>query len=42
MRGYDKAVPDTHLANWGAADLYQDGKLDAFDLCLMKRKLING
>jgi|GEM_PF-521531 len=36
------AVPDTHLANWKAADLYEDGKLNVFDLCLMKRKLING
>ena len=36
------AVPDTHLANWQAADLCEDGKLDVFDLCMMKRKLING
>ena len=36
------AVPDTHLANWKAADMCEDNKLDAFDLCMMKRKLING
>lgn len=34
------AVPDTKLANWKAADLYADSKLDVFDLCLMKRALI--
>ena len=36
------AVPDTHLANWKAADLCEDEKLNVFDLCLMKRKLIYG
>lgn len=34
------SVPDTHLANWKAADFDEDGKLDVFDLCLMKRELI--
>ncbi len=34
------AVPDTHLANWKAADLCEDDKLDVFDLCLMKRALL--
>ena len=34
------AVPDTHLANWKAADFCNDNKLDEFDLCLMKRALI--
>lgn len=33
-------VPDTHLANWKAADFYEDDQLDVFDLCLMKRALI--
>jgi hypothetical protein len=33
-------VPDTHLANWWAADYNYDGILDAFDLCLMKRELL--
>ncbi len=36
------AVPDTHLADWKAADIYDDNKLDAFDLCLMKRALLYG
>jgi len=35
------AVPDTYLADWKAADLYDDNKLDVFDLCLMKRMLLN-
>lgn len=34
------AVPDTHLANWKAADLCEDDSLNVFDLCLMKRMLI--
>lgn len=33
---------DTQLENWQAADLREDGKLDVFDLVMMKRKLING
>ena len=36
------AVPDTYLPNWKAADLCKDDRLDAFDLCLMRRKLIYG
>lgn len=35
------AVPDTHLANWKVADFCEDGKLDVFDLCLMKGELLN-
>ncbi len=35
------AIPDTHFANWKAADMCEDNRLDVFDLCLMKRKLIN-
>jgi len=34
------AVPETHLANWRAANFCVDERLDAFDLCLMKRQLI--
>lgn len=34
------AVPDTHLANWKAADFCEDDRLDVFDLCMMKRELI--
>lgn len=36
------AVPDTHLANWKNSDLCKDERLDVFDLCMMKRKLIYG
>ncbi len=36
------AVPNTKLADWKAADLCGDNRLDVFDLCLMKRKLIYG
>lgn len=35
------AVPDANLANWKAADLCEDGRLNVFDLCLMKRELIS-
>ncbi|MBQ7012523.1 MAG: dockerin type I repeat-containing protein [Oscillospiraceae bacterium] len=34
------AVADTKLANWQAGDFCNDGRLDAFDLCLMKRELL--
>lgn len=35
------AVPNTHLADWKAADLCDDNRLDVFDLCMMKRLLLN-
>ena len=35
------AVPDTHLANWKAADLCEDDRLNVFDLCMMKRALFS-
>ena len=34
------SAPNTHLANWKAADFCENGKLDVFDLCLMKQRLI--
>ncbi|HEZ7985548.1 MAG TPA: RICIN domain-containing protein [Ruminococcus sp.] len=34
------AEPNAKLADWKAADLCEDGKLDVFDLCMMKRMLI--
>lgn len=34
------AVPNTQLANWKAADLCENGRLDVFDLILMKRLLV--
>ena len=33
------AVPGVQLADWKAADLYTDGKVDVFDLCMMRQKL---
>ena len=33
--------PDVALANWEAGDLNNDGRLDAVDLTLMKRALLN-
>ena len=33
------AAPDAELANWQAGDLCKDNRLDAFDLCLMRRML---
>jgi len=35
------AVPNTKLADWKAADLCEDDRLDVFDLCMMKRMLVN-
>lgn len=32
--------PDIVLMNWRAADLCSDGKLDVFDLCLLKKELV--
>ncbi len=34
------AVPDVKLANWRAGDFCNDGRLDVFDLCLMKCELL--
>lgn len=34
------AVPDTTLADWKSGDLCEDDILNVFDLCLMRRKLI--
>lgn len=34
------AVPNTKIADWKAADLCEDDRLNVFDLCLMKRMLI--
>lgn len=33
--------PTARLDNWEAADLCKDGRLDSFDMCLMRRRLIN-
>ncbi len=34
------AVPDVNLADWKAGDLCKDDVLNVFDLCVMKRMLI--
>ena len=34
------AEPNAKLADWKAADLCEDGKIDVFDLCMMKRMLV--
>ena len=36
------AAPDADLADWKAADLCSDGRLDIFDLCLMKSLYFSG
>ena len=33
-------VSDVELLDWEAADFYEDGILNVFDLCMMKRKFI--
>ena len=35
------SAPDVTLIDWKAGDLHEDDKIDVFDLCLMKRELIN-
>lgn len=35
------AVPNVTIPDWKAADLCEDGRLDVFDLCMMKRLLLN-
>lgn len=35
------AIPDVKLADWKAADLCKDNRLDVLDLCLMKRELLH-
>ena len=34
------AAPDAEFANWQAGDLCEDNRLDVFDLCLMRRMLV--
>lgn len=40
MQKWLLAVPDITIANWKAGDLCEDNRLNVFDLCLMKRLLI--
>ncbi|MDE6672811.1 MAG: dockerin type I repeat-containing protein [Ruminococcus sp.] len=39
MQKWLLAIPDITLVNWRAGDICEDNRLDAFDLCLMKRML---
>ena len=34
------ALPDTHLAYWKAADLCEDGRINAVDLCLARQMML--
>ena len=34
-------VSDVAIADWKAADLYEDSKLDVFDFCVMRKELLN-
>ncbi|MDE5557721.1 MAG: glycoside hydrolase family protein [Ruminococcus sp.] len=34
-------VPNIELVNWNVADLCEDGVLNVFDLCLLKKMLVN-
>ncbi len=40
LQKWISAVPNTTLPDWEAADLYDDGKLNVFDLCVVKRMLV--
>ncbi len=40
MQKWILAVPDVKLADWKAGDLCEDNIINVFDLCLMKKLLI--
>ncbi|MCM1313917.1 MAG: leucine-rich repeat protein [Prevotella sp.] len=40
LQKYILGASDTEISDWKQADLNDDGVLDIFDLCLMKKKLI--
>ena len=40
MQKWILAMPDVKLADWKAGDLCEDNRIDVFDLCLMKRLLV--
>ncbi len=40
MQKWLLAIPDITLTDWKAGDLCEDDRLDVFDVCLMKRKLV--
>lgn len=35
------AVPNVTLANWKAGDLCEDGRIDVFDLIMMRKLIVN-
>ncbi len=41
MQNWLLAVPDAELSDWKAGDLCEDGKIDAFDMCLMRKLYLN-
>lgn len=41
MQRWLLGMPDTVLRDWKAGDLYDDGQLDTFDLCLMRNLIIS-
>ena len=34
-------IPDIEFKHWENTDFYEDGKLNVFDLCLMKKNIIS-
>ena len=40
MQNWLIAAPDVKLADWKAGDLCEDNMIDSFDLCMMRRMLI--
>lgn len=40
MQKWLLAVPNATLTDWKAGDLCEDDRIDVFDLCLMKRLLV--
>ena len=40
VRNWLYGVPDTHLSDWKAADLCEDGVLDVYDFCLMRSEVV--
>ncbi len=40
MQKWLLAVPDTKLKDWNAGDICKDDRIDAFDLCLMRKLLV--
>ena len=41
MQKWLLGVPEVTLVDWKAGDICEDGRLDVFDLCLIKRELLN-